>query len=133
MVAEGPNMNIGIITHDNEIVVSLVPPVVPSRSLHLSVLFVMQVQSVERHAASYPTGLTAVKLLHQYLPNSLACLAQVPPFDSALPGITIMTLMELIPEVHPSCALFASINSAGLLDGLYNPASCLKDCIVEFQ
>ena len=32
MVAEGPNMNIGIITHDNEIVVSRVP-VGPSRTL----------------------------------------------------------------------------------------------------
>lgn len=36
MVAEGPNMNIGIITHDNEIVVSFVPAAVPSRILHFS-------------------------------------------------------------------------------------------------
>ena len=58
----------------------------------------------------YPTRLTAVKLLHQALISRLACLAQVPPFDSALPGITIMTLMELIPEVHPSCALSLHMN-----------------------
>ncbi|DBA96325.1 TPA: hypothetical protein ACH3X3_002502 [Trebouxia sp. C0006] len=43
MVAEGPNMNLGIITHDNELV--------------------------------------------------------IPPFDSALPGITILTLLDLVPEV----------------------------------
>ena len=30
---------------------------------------------------------------------------QVPPFDNSLPGITILTLMELIPEVHTGCAL----------------------------
>ena len=33
MVAEGPNMNIGIITHDNEIVVSLLPAVMPFQNL----------------------------------------------------------------------------------------------------
>ncbi|DBB01239.1 TPA: hypothetical protein ACH3X1_001111 [Trebouxia sp. C0004] len=43
MVAEGPNMNVGIITHDNELV--------------------------------------------------------IPPFDSSLPGITILTLLDLVPEV----------------------------------
>lgn len=41
MVAEGPNMNIGIITHDNEIVVSLVPAVMPFQNL----TFVSVVQS----------------------------------------------------------------------------------------
>lgn len=38
-------------------------------------------------------------MFSQAFPSRLACLMQVPPFDSALPGITIMTLMELIPEV----------------------------------
>ena len=39
MVAEGPNMNIGIITHDNEIVVSPVSCCDALRNLYLTMLY----------------------------------------------------------------------------------------------
>lgn len=57
-------------------------------------------------------GLLCIKLTDaQDLLITLACLTQVPPFDSALPGITIMTLMELIPEVRLGFAFSAGVRN----------------------
>lgn len=85
MVAEGPNMNLGIITHENELVV---------RRLHA---FTCDTYAVQPERASHACCLTSI-LLVPSLTGRAKCM-QVPTFESSLPGITILTLMELVSEV----------------------------------
>ena len=102
-VLEGPNMNLGIITQDNEFIVrpwGASAPVCCAAGLGMRLPWLrggnMLAGRLARHAQHcLPSACLP------WLPggNSLAGL-QVPPFDQTLAGVTMTRLLELLPLVR---------------------------------
>ena len=53
---------------------------------------------------------------------------QIPPFDSCLPGITILTLLGLVPEV--SLPLYHSMHA---VQPVYHCPACLLLLVASYQ
>ena len=105
-VAEGPTANIGIITHDNEMVVSLqgapssacpsgVTAVRPSGVGSMQLRYRRCFRASILHWANNAFGMMPPSL---HADTPMAAL-QVPPEDTTLRGVTMERLIEVVPQV----------------------------------